>query len=105
MRPATRSGILLGFVGAAVLLLSVTLFARDNVASATPSLAPGDPPTTVSATGMGQVPADLTGVANALNIGVQERTPGTDLQQAVKTVQDKVATIQAALQQAGVPAT
>ena len=59
---------------------------------------------TVSATGIGQIPGDTAEQAGgALMMSIEERSNGSDVQGAVKTVQDRLAKLRAALNAAGIP--
>jgi uncharacterized protein YggE len=58
----------------------------------------------VSAVGVGQVQAAVSDAGFSLSVGVQEQSSGNDVQAAVKAAQDKIAAIQAAIEDAGVPA-
>lgn len=59
---------------------------------------------TLSATGIGQIPGDATQVGGgALMLTVEERSKGSDVQAAVKVVQDRIAKLTASLKAAGVP--
>jgi len=61
-------------------------------------------PATLSATGIGQVPGDaVVSTGGALNMSIEERSKGTDVQGAVKVVQERIAKVRAALIAAGVP--
>ncbi|MGE3857040.1 MAG: SIMPL domain-containing protein [Dehalococcoidia bacterium] len=62
------------------------------------------PSGTISATGIGQVPGDTAEQAGgALMMSIEERSNGTDVQGAVKTVQDRIARLRSALTAAGIP--
>lgn len=58
---------------------------------------------TLSATGVGQISGDAAEARGALMMTVQEQSAGTDVQAAVKSVQDRIAQLRAALTAAGVP--
>ena len=59
---------------------------------------------TLSATGVGQVPgANVAQTGGALMLSIEERAPGTDVQTAVKKVQDRIAKIRSAMGAAGIP--
>lgn len=73
-----------------------------HVADAQTPLPPDDA-STVSAVGVGQAPASGD-TGYSLNVGIQEQSSGDNLQAAVRSAQDKVAAIQAAIEGAGVPA-
>ncbi|MEI7925680.1 MAG: SIMPL domain-containing protein [Chloroflexota bacterium] len=67
-------------------------------------VAPASAVRTLSATGIGQVPGDTAQVSGgALMLTVEERSKGSDVQAAVKTVQDRIAKLTASLKAAGVP--
>ncbi len=76
----------------------------STVGAQTAPEAPVSAPSTLSATGIGQVPGDMAQASGgALMMSIEERSKGTDVQAAVKTVQDRLAKLRAALTAAGVP--
>jgi uncharacterized protein YggE len=96
------------FGAAQLVLLPSTVGAQtapDTGASARPVLPvpPPPPARTLSATGIGQIPGDTAqAVGGALMMSIEERSTGKDVQGAVKTVQDRLAKLTAALKAAGV---
>ena len=59
---------------------------------------------TLSATGVGQVPgANVAQTGGALMLSIEERASGTDVQTAAKKVQDRIAKIRSAMAAAGIP--
>ena len=72
-------------------------------ATAVPPVAPLLPARTLSATGIGQAPGDAAqAVGGALMMSIEERSTGKDVQGAVKTVQDRLAKLTAALKAGGI---
>lgn len=91
------------FGAAQVVLLPSHAGAQTPVAPPL-SVAPVSAVRTLSATGIGQIPGDAAQVAGgALMLTVEERSKGSDVQTAVKTVQDRIAKLTASLKAAGVP--
>ena len=58
---------------------------------------------TVSATGVAQVAVAQVDASSALMVSLEERTSGTDVQSAVKAVQERIAKLRATLKTAGIP--
>ena len=92
-------------LGAAqVVLLPSTVGAQTAPEGGVTAIAPLPPSRTLSATGIGQIPGDTAQTAGgALMMSIEERSKGTDVQTAVKTVQERLAKLTAALKASGVP--
>ena len=58
---------------------------------------------TLSATGIGQIPGEAVQTGGAMMMAIEERASTKDVQAAVKTVQDRVAKLRAALVAVGIP--
>lgn len=83
--------------------VQVLLFPSSVDAQTAPE-APASAPSTLSATGISQVPGDTAQASGgALMMSIEERSKGTDVQAAVKKVQDRLAKLRSALTAAGVP--
>lgn len=91
-------------------LTAAALFGVAQIAALPTRVAAQTPPEvapaaagTLSATGIGQIVGDPATAGGALMMSVEERSAGTDVQAAVKRVQDRIARLRSALTAAGIP--
>ncbi len=102
-RVVQKTGLAL-LTAAALFGAAQVLMFPSNADAQTAPEAPASAPSTLSATGIGQVAGDTTQVSGgALMMSIEERSKGTDMQGAVKTVQERLAKLRSALTAAGVP--
>lgn len=101
-RVIQKTGLALLTAAALFGAAQVMLF-PSNVGAQTAPEAPASAPSTLSATGIGQVPGDTAQASGgALMMSIEERSKGSDVRAAVKTVQDRLAKLRSALTAAGV---